>query len=115
MRPRPRLSPVGSNLSLGNGSSDGQGIHPPDLGKQVAYLYGAVHEDGWPVERITLGKACWQLDIALASPRSAIGHCQAMHALLVRMACWLDCIPHAPYPYALLARSYQNPDWLAEW
>lgn len=99
-------------------SSGWQGIHLQDLGEQVAYFYGIVHEDGWPVERVLLGNACRQQGIHVASPRGPIGHCRAMHALIVRMARWLkdypDFIPHAPYPYSLLAWNYQNPDWLAE-
>jgi DNA polymerase-3 subunit epsilon len=98
-------------------SSGWRGIHLQDLGEQVAYFYGIVHEDGWPVERVSLGNACRQQGIPVASPRSAIGHCRAMHALIAPMARWLkdypDYIPHAPYPYSLLARSYQNPNWLA--
>jgi DNA polymerase III epsilon subunit-like protein len=102
--------------AMHNCSSSWPGIHLQDLGEQVAYFYGIVHEDGWPVERVLLGNACQQQGIPVASPRSAISHCRAMHALIVRMARWLqdypDYIPHAPYPYSLLARSYQNPHWL---
>jgi DNA polymerase III epsilon subunit-like protein len=98
-------------------SSGWQGVHLQDLGEQVAYFYGIVHEDGWPVERVSLGNACRQQGIPVGSPRSAIDHCRAMHAFIVWMARWLkdysDYIPHAPYPYSLLARSYQNPNWLA--